>query len=417
MKKPVNTFLRTHSKNINDEFIKIIKLFPVRDIDLPIKFNGVDVWNGMLCDVIDQGSCGSCWAIATASALGDRFNIQSRGLLNIQLSPAKIILCDQEGGNEFSKSPFLNKQSIKRVGCYGNSLIDACRYLYQFGTPEETCIPYTEKLGVDNEFPSLSDFTDIKNIPLCTDITGPFRDRCSYDENGDPQRLYRALHFYGIAGIPSDRGSSFNIQSNLYKWGPVVTAFQVYPDFYTFNASDKIYRWNGKGTPVGGHAVCIMGWGVEKDQPYWIIKNSWGVNWGMNGYFRIVRGENHCDIEANCMGMVPDFFYPDDYKLPNYPLTTEQHRLQKERLKVSKYLDGGIHAATGYAQRIIDLQPSLRNDILLNYQKDLPDWNTFIAAEISLLNKDKNNINIKVIITVIIILFIISIVFLLLFRV
>jgi len=382
MKRPVNTILREHSRELNDEFIKIIKLFPRRDVDLPDNFNGQQTWKDLICPVIDQGTCGSCWAIATASALGDRFNIQSRGLLNIQLSPAKIILCDQEGGKEFSKSSKLNKESIGKTACFGNSLVDACRYLYQFGTPEETCIPYAKKL---DKFPSLSSFSDTNKVPLCTDITGPYRDTCS---EGDPQRLFRALHFYGIAGIPSDRGSSENIQSNIYKWGPVVTAFQLYSDFYTFNASEEIYRWNGKGVPVGGHAVCIMGWGIEGDQPYWIVKNSWGVDWGMNGYFRIVRGENHCDIEANCMGMVPDFFYPDDYKLPNYPLTTEQHRLQKERRKVSRYLDGGIHSATGFAQRIIDLQPTLINDILLDHRKDLPDWNSFIAAE-SVLVEDK----------------------------
>ncbi len=381
MKRPVKTLLRTHNRELNDEFIKVIKLFPHRKLKLPKEFNGVKTWNGMICEVIDQGSCGSCWAIATSSALGDRFNIQSRGILDVQLSPAKIILCDQEGGNEFSKSPSLNKESIKNTACYGNSLIDACRYLYQFGTTDEICIPYAERLGVDDKFPSLIDFKDTNNIPLCTDITGPFRDRCSPEESGNPQRLYRALHFYGIAGIPSDRGSSFNIQSNLYKWGPIVTAFKLYPDFYTFDATKEIYRWNGKGSLVGGHAVCIMGWGVENGESYWIVKNSWGVNWGMDGYFRMARGENQCGIEENCMGMVPDFFYPDDYILPNYPLTTEQRILQKGRLKISSYLDGGIHAPTGFAQRIIDLNPSLKDDIILDHKLDLPDWGTFIAAE------------------------------------
>lgn len=407
MKRPVKTFLRNYDKQLNDEFIKVIKLFPVRDIQLPLEFNGVDTWKGMICEVIDQGSCGSCWAIATTSALGDRFNIQSMGVLNIQLSPAKMILCDQEGSKEFSKSSSLNIESIKKVACYGNSLVDACRYLYQFGTPEETCIPYAERMGVKDEFPSLSDFNDTSKVPLCTDITGPYRDRCSPDESGEPQRLYRALHFYGIAGIPSDRGSSLNIQSNLYKWGPVVTAFQLYPDFYTFDAYNDIYRWNGKGSAVGGHAVCIMGWGVEGDQPYWLVKNSWGVDWGVNGYFKIVRGENHCDIEANCMGLVPDFFYPDDYKLPNYPLTTEQRRLRKERRKVSSYLDGGIHAPTGFAQRIVDLNPSLKDNIILDHKYDLPDWNNFIAANSNINVEYRSNSKLTVIVSILAVLLLI----------
>ena len=44
-------------------------------------------------------------------------------------------------------------------------------------------------------------------------------------------------------------------------------------------------------------AVKILGWGVENEIKYWLLANSWGPEWGDSGFFKIVRGENHCNIE------------------------------------------------------------------------------------------------------------------------
>jgi len=53
---------------------------------------------------------------------------------------------------------------------------------------------------------------------------------------------------------------------------------------------------------VGGHAIVIVGWGVKDGLPYWLIRNSWGVNWGDGGHFRVRRGTNECGIEGRVWG-------------------------------------------------------------------------------------------------------------------
>ena len=48
---------------------------------------------------------------------------------------------------------------------------------------------------------------------------------------------------------------------------------------------------------VMDHAVVLMGYGYDeaRDMDYWLVRNSWGADWGENGYIRIARGESRAD--------------------------------------------------------------------------------------------------------------------------
>merc|ERR1711998_77760 len=85
------------------------------------------------------------------------------------------------------------------------------------------------------------------------------------------------------------------IQQAIMAGGPVETAFTVYSDFENYDSG--IYH-HVTGDFAGGHAVKIVGWGVEDGVKYWKIANSWNPYWGEKGYFRIREGEGGIDDQV-----------------------------------------------------------------------------------------------------------------------
>jgi len=395
MSHPVNTMLRDDKEKTDKDFtgISILKM-DSRQIDIPENFDGRKEWEGLITPPMKQGNCGSCWAFATTGMLSDRFNIQSCGMMHVVLSPTKLILCDF-GDTEFDhpeekilEVSKVNVKSLYNSACYGNTLVDACRYLYNIGTSTYDCLPYSGKLGIQSDYEELGSFTSATQLPLCTTLTGLLGDMCanSYadgrtgEEIGTPIRFYRALNYYSVPGIDKDGGSERNIRDNIYKWGPVATGIKTYTDFYTYDGK-SIYEWNGKGKFVGGHAVMIVGWGIENEKKFWWVKNSWGTDWGDGGYFRMTRGVNMCDIEANCVGVIPDFFYPVNYVISNHELLGESEKLKtlREKRHALNSTAGGIDPETGYTRRVMVEMPWLDITPPIDWE-NLPDWSKFIAG-------------------------------------
>ena len=77
--------------------------------------------------------------------------------------------------------------------------------------------------------------------------------------------------------------------------GPITTYFLVYNDFFAYG--NGVYRRNQSASNgiAGGHCMLIVGYDDSPGQQCWIVKNSWGPNWGDHGYARIAYGQ--CQID------------------------------------------------------------------------------------------------------------------------
>lgn len=299
-----------------------------------------DHWKDLLIPAENQGSCGSCWAYSVVNTLTDRYNIWSnKKIIQSNLSPFLILTC-----NVFATF-FKNQELVKNLdyetwnkqtGCYGNILLASILYIYCFGVSTKNCFPYDiddlrkfkdEDTNYSFNQPSNAniklfnttfDFSkfaaNVSITPSCSFATKsqriPFQ-VCQNFINIDETTIYGSVvqnfsitHFYQVPAIEQQ------IQLEILSNGPVVSAFLVYNDFYLFDAKNKIYAHepDTSESPLGGHAVEIVGWGEEKNIPFWWIKNTWGPEYGINGYFRFRRGNNMCHLEENVHGFFPDMF-------------------------------------------------------------------------------------------------------------
>lgn len=234
-------------KESPDVICELIKVCDSSLESLPDNFDGRQAFGKCIHPVRDQMRCGSCWAFSASEVLSDRFCIASKGQIDVILSPQTLVSCDS--GN---------------MGCDGGYLDKAWQFLVSNGIALDQCEPYTSGGGDSGTCPT-----------KCAD--------------GSQIKYYKAANYKHITGVS-------NIQTDLMTNGPVQVAFEVYQDFMSYKSG--IYH-HISGSLLGGHAVELVGWGVENGTAYWTLKNSWGPTWGENGYFRIVKNVNECGIESN----------------------------------------------------------------------------------------------------------------------
>lgn len=284
-----------------------------RGMKLPTSFDGRKEWGEYIEGVRNQGLCGSCYAFATVFVLESRLSIYSKGKYKYQLSPSKLIFCSnpievkenedrpeeeliKEALNQKLPFDYTTPQSLIRkniMSCSGETLISAWQFLYRFGVPEDSCIGYG-----DNDNESVINLTIRDTIEQsCVDVLGSAMDICL--DKKTKMISHRAGGYYTVPK------NDYEICRDIYHWGPCSSGVVIYDDFLEWNGKG-VYEWDKTSGVVGGHAIVLMGWGEEGGKKYWLVRNSWGADWGDKGYFKILRGENHCEIEENVFTGIPN---------------------------------------------------------------------------------------------------------------
>ncbi|XP_011045161.1 PREDICTED: cysteine proteinase 15A-like [Populus euphratica] len=221
--------------------------------DLPTNFDWRD--QGAVTKVKDQGSCGSCWSFSATGALEGAHYLATGEL--VSLSEQQLVDCDHECDPE--------EYGACDSGCSGGLMNNAFEYALKAG-------------GLERE----------EDYPY----TGNDRGACKFDKS----KVAASVSNFSVVSLDEDQ-----IAANLVKHGPLSVAINaVFMQTYIGGVSCPYICSKHQD-----HGVLLVGYGAAgyapirfKEKPFWIIKNSWGENWGENGYYKICRARNICGVDS-----------------------------------------------------------------------------------------------------------------------
>ena len=216
-----------------------------------------DTWNWQehngVSPVKDQGSCGSCWTFSTVGCMESAHLIKYGSLATY--SEQQLVDC--AGGFE-------------NYGCNGGLPSQAFEYImYNGGLASEDAYPY---------------FAETRNCTVQ-----------SADYIIDVEQ--------GAVNITA--GDEEELKQAVYEFGPTSVCFEVVDDFSGYTTGVYSSDTCGNTQSDVNHAVLAVGYGQERGQNYYIVKNSWGTDWGEDGYIRLAAY-----VGRGALGVQMDPLYP-----------------------------------------------------------------------------------------------------------
>lgn len=183
--------------------------------------------------VKDQGACGACVGFCTCGTM--------ESAIRIKLGNPSYVVDLSEGFCQFCGGG----------SCDGWGLTSGLDFAKNTGVVDDACMPYTAGGGTDMNCAS---------------------SRCSDWQN----RLTKIKDYTGHASMQARKDAIANL-------GPVLAGMAVYDDFFAYGSG--VYVKTSSASLSGYHCICVVGY--DDGDQCWIVKNSWGEDWGDAGFVRI----------------------------------------------------------------------------------------------------------------------------------
>jgi len=206
---------------------------------LPTEYDWNNSSTKCLTPVYNQQQCGSCWAFSTTESIESMWALKGNPL--VSLSMQQIVDCDKTD-----------------AGCNGGDPPTAYAYVMAAGGLESYAdYPYTAKNG-----------------------------KCVFDKS----KVVATISNWQWVTQTKDENA---MQQFVYATGPPsicvdATIWQTY-------TGGIITKASGCGTALD-HCVQLTGWFPSSNMVVWNVRNSWGADWGENGYIWVEKGYDICGI-------------------------------------------------------------------------------------------------------------------------
>jgi cathepsin L len=210
---------------------------------------------GAVTPIKDQGQCGSCWAFSSTGSIESAW-FNSRGKL-VSLSESQLVDCSGSYGNE---------------GCDGGLMSQAFDYIIDLGWIEtEAGYPYV-----------------------------PDDRKCTADKSKLGASITRYVNITSMSDVGLENAAVI---------GSVSVAIDASSDDFQFYGGG-IFSEVGCSQTDLDHGVLVVGYDYLSGTPYWQVKNSWGLDWGDNGYIKMRKAKTPTDGWKNMCGIATQASQP-----------------------------------------------------------------------------------------------------------